>query len=74
MAKTLDLFPDSIVNLDSIVKVERKKPRVMMHVFDAGDCIARYRCSKCGIQTWWLPVTTITEGKRGVPCGTCNQN
>lgn len=67
MAITLELFPETVA------KTERAKPRTMMHVCDAGDCIAMYRCAKCGAETKWLPFDTITEAKRGVPCETCNQ-
>lgn len=68
MPATHELFPDIVV------KPVRAKPRVMMHVIDAGDCIAMYCCAKCGAETKWLPFATVTEAKRGVPCDTCNQN
>ena len=63
--KTPDLFPDT--------KPPRAKPRVMMHVIDAGDCIAKFECAKCGAKSEWVPIANITEGKRGIPCPTCNQ-
>lgn len=58
----------------------RKSRRVMMHVTDAGEtgfedrgshsvCMA---CPKCGHQTGWIAVKTVTEGKRGKPCPKCN--
>ena len=61
-----DLFPET--------KISRKKPRVMMHVVDVGDCIAKFKCKKCGTESQWIPVTNATEGKRGVPCPECNQS
>lgn len=64
-----DLFPDT--------KPPRAKPRVMAHVFDAGcSCeteLARFECKRCGWQSDWLSVASISEGKRGVPCPKCNQ-
>lgn len=68
MPSTLELFPGTAA------KTARAKPRVMMHVIDAGDCIAKYHCAKCGAETKWLPFATITEAKRGIPCEACNQN
>jgi len=55
----------------------RRSPRVMMHVVDAGgdgsdSAIAVFRCMRCGHETDWLVVESITEGKRGVPCPSCN--
>lgn len=54
----------------------RRAPRVMMHVSDAGNgcesAIARFRCARCGHETDWLEVQTITEGRRGLPCPECN--
>lgn len=64
-----DLFPET--------KPPRAKPRVMAHVFDAGcSCeteLARFECKRCGWQSDWLSVASISEGKRGVPCPKCNQ-
>jgi hypothetical protein len=64
-----DLFPDA----------PRRPPRVMMHVSDAGDGsyagaphIATFRCIKCGYETDWMPIQTISEGRRGKPCPKCN--
>lgn len=62
-----DLFPDTVP-----APVPRAPPRVMMHVCDAGDCIAQFRCAKCGAVSGWLPFATITEAKRGIPCEACN--
>lgn len=61
---TPDLFPGS--------KPPRAKPRVMMHVCDAGDCIANFKCFKCGATSGWLDVANISEAKRGIPCEACN--
>lgn len=56
----------------------RRAPRVMMHVNDAyggdGDdaAVAVFRCARCGHETEWTGVRTITEGRRGKPCPKCN--
>lgn len=61
-----DLFP----------KPPRRRPRVLMHVIDAGYADkwvwARFRCGKCGTETEWLTVDTVAEAKRGLPCERCN--
>jgi len=62
--KAAALFPE--------LTVPRKPPRQMMHVIDAGDCIARYKCAKCGAETGWLDFANRTAAKRGVPCESCN--
>lgn len=59
-----DLFP--------CTKPPRAKPRVLMHVIDAGDQIAKFKCASCGAESEWLPFSTITEAKRGIPCEACN--
>ena len=68
---TADLFPGPIHVTDK--GNPRAQPRVLMHVCDAGDCIAQYRCAKCSAVSKWLPFSTITEAKRGIPCETCNK-
>lgn len=58
----------------------RAKPRVMMHVIDAGGCdnleggahIVVFQCGKCRHKTEWQEVQTVSEGKRGFPCPKCN--
>ena len=63
-----DLFPGT--------KPPRAAPRVMAHVFDAGcSCetnLARFECKRCGWQSEWQSVASISDGKRGIPCPTCN--
>lgn len=62
-------------------KPPRKKPRVLMHVIDAGDgaefgtphC-ARFKCKTCKRETDWSGYGTITEIKRGIPCDNCNSD
>lgn len=60
-----------------------QKRRVLMHVFDAGDChtgaaddlgkpMCRMKCSHCGTETDWLVFDTVSEAKRGIPCERCN--
>lgn len=64
-----DLFPGT--------KPPRAAPRVMAHVVDAGcSCetnLARFECKRCGWGSGWLSVASISDGKRGIPCQTCNQ-
>lgn len=67
--KTLDLFPDT--------KPRRARPRVLMHVTDAGDggegkpmCVMT--CRRCGAESGWLQFDSVTEAKRGIPCEACN--
>lgn len=65
---TPDLFPGT--------KPPRARPRVLMHVADAGDMLGKpmcvMRCARCGAETDWLVFDTVTEAKRGIPCETCN--
>lgn len=67
--RTLDLFPET--------RQPRSRPRVLMHVDDAGDGgdgkpICVMRCARCGATTDWLRFETVTEAKRGIPCEACN--
>lgn len=59
----------------------RAKPRVLMHVIDAGECgpgcdehtaDVRLQCRMCGYATDWTRML-VFEAKRGVPCPKCNQ-
>lgn len=65
-------------------KPARARPRVLMHVCDAGDVqcgaeadlgkpMCRLRCSSCSVETDWLTFETVTEAKRGIPCEACNK-
>jgi len=60
---------------DLFDKPPRKRPRVLAHVADAGNCedgqVAYFRCARC---EWaeWTRVRTVTEAKRGYPCPRCN--
>lgn len=55
-----------------------RRPRIArMHVVDAGvgprgghHC--RFVCGRCGTDSGWVVVATITEAKRGLPYPTCN--
>ncbi|KJS38257.1 MAG: hypothetical protein VR70_10510 [Rhodospirillaceae bacterium BRH_c57] len=56
----------------------RRKPRVMMHVYDAGEvpgmgCAICLRCARCGHDTDWVLMRTLSEDKRGRPCPNCNE-
>jgi predicted Zn-ribbon and HTH transcriptional regulator len=71
------------LTLEMFAKPPRKKPRVMMHVTDAGTSglrdeegeieLAEFRCGRCGYETDWERVYTPTEVRRGHPCPRCNQ-
>ena len=57
----------------------RAKPRVMMHVVDAGPGdvddghLVQFECPRCGNRPEdWDHVRTVSEGKRGKPCPKCN--
>ena len=62
------------------LKPPRAKPRVLMHVCDAGFCdedldrpeLCRMKCTRCGVESDWLSFANVTEAKRGVPCEVCN--
>ena len=65
----VDLFPET--------KPQRQKPRVLMHVIDAGNeeevVAVRMKCAKCRHETEWLVCKTVTEASRGLPCPVCNK-
>jgi hypothetical protein len=62
------------------LKPPRKAPEKLMHVCDAGGCcdedgsgaMVRMQCKRCGHETGWLYLATVTEAKRGKPCPVCN--
>ena len=72
-----DLFPETVPAPEP--RAPRAKPRVLMHVSDAGwsdhhdKPMCTMRCSKCGAESDWLIFETISEAKRGTPCETCNK-
>jgi DNA-directed RNA polymerase subunit RPC12/RpoP len=58
-------------------KPPRNRPRVMMHVIDAGVMegnICIYKCKQCGRETDWLEYETVTQARRGIPCPDCNKD
>ena len=71
--RTPDLFPGT-------------KPRAirrhLMHVCEAAGCgdddgsgaLVRMRCAKCGGETGWITLPTVTHAKRGIPCEQCNRS
>jgi hypothetical protein len=62
--------------LELLEKPARKKPRVLMHVCDAGHCEdgvnVQMECRTCGYQSGWMTCDTVSEAKRGLPCPKCN--
>lgn len=56
----------------------RKPRRVMMRVVDAGvgdgtGHIVNFVCPRCGHDDGWWNVSSVSEGKRGIPCPKCNK-
>lgn len=72
MPRTPDMFAE--------LKPPRKAPEKLMHVCDAAGCceedgtgaMVRMECKRCGHETGWLYLATVTEAKRGKPCPVCN--
>lgn len=61
LVRTAQLFPSPPV------------PRIKrMHVDDAGQGIAQFKCRICGHVSDWLQIESVTEAKRGIPCPNCN--
>jgi len=58
---------------DLFGKRPRRKPRIMMHVIDAGAEAIEFKCNKCGFSDWYENDFTIPEAKRGEPCPKCNK-
>ena len=62
------------------LKPPRQTPKKLMHVSDAGGCceedgggaMVRMQCKRCGYESGWLFLGTVTEAKRGKPCPVCN--
>lgn len=57
-------------------KPPRRMRGQLMHVCDAGDAdgiIVQMRCRKCGYQSEWMHIDTVTEAKRGLPCPKCKE-
>ena len=54
----------------------RRSRRVMMHAIDSGSfpdgkSADKFLCKRCGHESDWI-YATVTELRRGVPCGHCN--
>lgn len=67
------------MKIDLFGAKQRRKPRVMMHVVDAGifpdgkNCI-KFECVSCGHNTGWMYDTkSVSANKRGRPCPECNK-
>jgi DNA-directed RNA polymerase subunit RPC12/RpoP len=60
----------------------RKKREWLMHVDDCGNdnCgpledgeqFVSMKCNRCGLESGWIVLPTITAVKRGIPCERCN--
>ena len=74
MTRTPDMFQE--------LKPPRKAPQKLMHVCDVGGCceedgsgeMVRMSCKRCGYESRWLYLGSVTEAKRGKPCPVCNAN
>jgi DNA-directed RNA polymerase subunit RPC12/RpoP len=51
-----------------------------MHFCDVGtgDCIGEdilviFKCSRCGHQSEWMVINSVSDVKRGLPCPICNK-
>lgn len=75
MTKQIDMF--------EALRPPRAKPRVLMHVSDAGQVhcgdqedlgkpMCRMRCRRCEHETGWLVFENLTQAKRGIPCPNCS--
>ncbi len=67
----------TLFEIEPAPKRPRAKPRVLMHVIDAGPGIdkkdmCRFGCIRCGHESEWLLCGTA-EAKRGLPCLVCNK-
>lgn len=55
-------------------KSPRARRRVIAHVDDAGVDAIKFKCSRCGWESGWLENDmSVTDGRRGIPCGRCNE-
>lgn len=59
------------------VSTPRKPRQWRMHVCDAGPdgetaTLVRFKCQRCGHESEWTSMSTVTEAKRGLPCPVCN--
>lgn len=51
----------------------KSKPKVLMHVIDAGSAGVHVECSKCDNNFWVEEHKyTVTQFKKGIPCAKCN--
>lgn len=69
-----------MVTPDMFPKPPRRKPRVLMHVIDAGNsCMAefpmwtRFQCSRCDHKAEFV-FDNKTEAMRRQPCPKCNES
>jgi DNA-directed RNA polymerase subunit RPC12/RpoP len=67
----IDLFPQT--------KAPRRRPHILMKLYDAGDSgcagfskIALFRCPKCGRKSDWIPIKRNSDATRGILCPSCN--
>ena len=71
MVRTLDMFDKP-----------RKKREWLMHVVDCanGNCgeledgeqVVAMKCARCGHESGWISLPSVTAAKRGLPCPKCN--
>ena len=71
MARSLEMFDKP-----------RKKHEWLMHVIDCGNgnCgvlddgeqFVLLKCNRCGNESEWITLPSVTAAKRGIPCPVCN--
>ena len=71
MARSLEMFDKP-----------RKKNEWLMHVTDCGDGnygaqndneqFVLLKCNRCGNESGWITLPSVTAAKRGIPCPKCN--
>lgn len=75
--ENLDLFPELLPGAS--YAGDRARPRVLMHVTDTtlmpdGRHACVMVCKRCRSRTGWLPFSSLSKAKRGVPCEACNSS
>lgn len=72
MGRTIDMFGK-----------QRKKREWLMRVIDCGNgnCgqlkdgeqFVFLKCGRCGHESGWITLPSVTAAKRGIPCPKCNE-
>lgn len=74
------MTPATSARKDLFGERPRRRPRVMMHVTDAGELPngkrgVHFKCGHCGFDEGWTELAeTVSAAKRGRPCPNCNED